>query len=82
MLDFNDEVVEIDIGRYLVSRLYVIVIIIGEMVYKLLFESFKKLLTRLQRGDAFIQSKISKFRGGRFINVGKNTRKNPRNSIL
>ncbi len=54
VLDLSDEAAETDTGGYLVLRLYVIVIVIGETVYKLLFESLKKLFTRLQRGDVFI----------------------------
>jgi len=54
VLDFSDEVVEINIGGYLVPRLYVVVVVISEIVYKLLSESFKKLFIKLQRGDVFI----------------------------
>ena len=54
VLDLNDEAVEINIDRYLVSRLYAAVVITGETVYKLPSESLKKLFVRLQRGDAFI----------------------------
>ncbi len=54
MLDFSDETAGIDIDGYLISRLYVAVMITGETVYKLLFKSFKELFTRLQRGDVFI----------------------------
>ena len=53
MLDLSDETIKINIGGYLVSRLYAAVIIVGETVYKLPSESFKKLLIRLQPGDAF-----------------------------
>jgi len=58
VLDFSDEVVGIDIGRYLVSRLYVVAVTVGETVYKFPSESLKKLFVRLQRGDVFTQSKI------------------------
>ncbi len=54
VFDLNDEAAKININRYLVSRLYVIIVIAGETIYKLLSESLKKLLTRLQRGDVFI----------------------------
>ncbi len=47
MLDFSDEVAKTNTGGYLVPRLYVVVIIIGEMVYEFLSESFKELFTRL-----------------------------------
>ncbi len=82
MLDLNDETTKINTDEYLVPRLYAAVIIINETIYKFPFESFKKLFTKLQRGDAFTQSKIQKLREGRFINVDKNTRKNPRSFIL
>ncbi len=82
MLDLNDEVTKTDIGGYLVPRLYATAVTAGETAYKLPSESLKKLFTKLQRGDAFTQSKIQKFRNKRFINAGKNTRKNPRNFIL
>jgi len=54
ILDFSDKVIRINTGGYLVSRLYAAVVIIGEIVYKFPFESFKELFTRLQRGDVFI----------------------------
>ncbi len=54
VLDLSDEAAEIDIGGYLVPRLYAAVMVVGETVYKLLSESFKELFTRLQRGDVFI----------------------------
>jgi len=54
VLDLSGEVAEIDVGGYLVLRLYVVVVAVGETVYKLPFESFKKLSIRLQRGDVFI----------------------------
>ena len=82
VLDLNDEAAEINTGGYLVPRLYAAVVTISETIYKLLSKSLKKLLTKLQREDAFTQFKIQKLRGGRFINAGKNTRKNPRSSIL
>jgi len=53
ILDLSDEVIEINTGGYLVSRLYAAAIVVGETTYKLSSESLKKLLTRLQRGDAF-----------------------------
>ncbi len=53
VFDFSDEVAEIDIGGYFVSRLYVIVMVSGETVYELLSELFRELFTRLQRGDVF-----------------------------
>ncbi len=53
ILDLSDEVTKTDIDGYLVPRLYVAVIIIGETVYKLLFESLKELLARLQRENVF-----------------------------
>ncbi len=54
ILDLNDEAAEINTDGYLVSRLYVVVAVVDETIYKLPSESFKKLLIRLQRGDAFI----------------------------
>ncbi len=53
MLDLSDEIIKTNTGEYLVLRLYVITVVTGEMVYKLPSESFKKLLTRLQRENAF-----------------------------
>ncbi len=53
VLDLSDEVVEINISGYLVPRLYAVIIVIGETVYKFPSESFRKLLIRLQREDAF-----------------------------
>ena len=47
MLDLNDEAAKINIGGYLISRLYAAVMIIGEMVYKLPSESLKELFVRL-----------------------------------
>jgi len=58
MLDFSDEIAGTDIGRYLVPRLYAAVVAVGETTYELPSESFKKLLARLQREDAFTQSRI------------------------
>ncbi len=58
MLDLSDETIKINIGGYLVLRLYAAVVIIDEMVYKLPSESFKELFIKLQRGDVFTQSKI------------------------
>ncbi len=54
MLDLSDEAVRINIGGYLVLCLYVVVVVVGETIYKFFSESFKKLLIRLQRGDVFI----------------------------
>jgi len=54
IFDLSDEAVETDTDGYLVPHLYVTAIAVGETVYKLPFESLKKLLIRLQRGDAFI----------------------------
>ena len=54
VLDFSDKVIRINTGGYLVSRLYAVVVVAGETVYELLFESLRELFTRLQRGDAFI----------------------------
>ncbi len=54
MLDLNDEAAKIDIDGYFVLRLYVVVIVVNETVYKFFFESFKELFIKLQRGDAFI----------------------------
>jgi len=47
VLDLSDETTKTNTNRYLVSRLYTAVITVGETVYKLLSESFKKLFTRL-----------------------------------
>ena len=47
MLDFGDEAVGIDIGGYLVPRLYAAVITTNKTTYELPSESLKKLLTRL-----------------------------------
>ena len=47
VFDFSDEVVEINIGGYLVPRLYVVVVVTGETVYELLSESLKELFVRL-----------------------------------
>ena len=58
VLDLNDEAAETDTGGYLVPRLYAAAMIVGETIYKLPSESFKELLTKLQRGDAFTQSRI------------------------
>ncbi len=82
VLDLSDKVIKINTDGYLVSRLYITAVIIGETIYKLLSKSLKKLLTKLQREDAFTQFKIQKLRGGRFINIDKNTRKNTSNFIL
>ncbi len=49
VLDFSDEVIKINIGEYLIPRLYVAAVIVDETVYKFPFESFKKLIARLQR---------------------------------
>ncbi len=54
VLNFSDEVAGIDTGGYLVPRLYVAAVIIGETVYEFPSESLKKLFVKLQRGDAFI----------------------------
>ncbi len=53
VLDLSDEAAGIDIGEYLVSRLYAAVMTVGETVYEFPSESLKELLTRLQREDAF-----------------------------
>ncbi len=53
VLDFSDKVIRINTGGYLVSRLYVAAVVVGETVYELLFESLKELFARLQRGDVF-----------------------------
>ena len=82
ILDLSDETTKINTGEYLIPRLYAVVVVINETIYKLASESLKELFTKLQRGDVFTQSKIQKFRGGRFINADKNIKKNPRNSIL
>ncbi len=47
ILDFSDEVTKINIGGYLIPRLYAAVMVIGETVYKLPSESFKKLFAKL-----------------------------------
>ena len=47
MLDFSDEAAGINIGEYLVPRLYAAAVITGETVYELLFESFRELFVRL-----------------------------------
>ncbi len=47
MFDFSDEVVGIDTDGYLVSRLYITVVVIGETVYEFPSESFKELLIKL-----------------------------------
>ncbi len=47
MLDLSDEAAEININKYLVSRLYVVIVVADEMVYKFLSESLKELFTRL-----------------------------------
>ncbi len=54
MFDLNDEITKINISGYLISRLYIAVVVVGETVYKLPSKSLKKLFIRLQRGDAFI----------------------------
>ncbi len=54
IFDFNDEIAEINIGGYLVPRLYVIVIIVDETIYKFPSELFKELFIKLQRENAFI----------------------------
>ncbi len=58
VLDFSNEIIKIDTGGYLVPRLYAAAIAAGETIYKLLSESLKELLTKLQRGNAFTQFKI------------------------
>ena len=47
ILDLNDEAIKININEYLVLRLYVAVMIIGETIYKLPSKSFKELFIRL-----------------------------------
>ena len=47
MLDLSDEVIKINIDGYLVPRLYAAVIVAGETIYKLLFESLRELFARL-----------------------------------
>ncbi len=47
IFDFNDETVKINTDGYLVPRLYVVIVVIDETVYKFLFESFKELFVRL-----------------------------------
>ncbi len=54
MLDFSDETTKINTDGYLIPRLYTAVMTVDETAYKLPSELFKKLLTRLQRGDVFI----------------------------
>ncbi len=58
VLDLSDEAAKINTGGYLVPRLYAAAVIIDETAYKLPSESFKELLTRLQRENIFTQSKI------------------------
>ena len=48
VLDFSDEAVRTNTDEYLVSRLYITVVVIGETVYEFPSESFKELLARLQ----------------------------------
>ncbi len=47
ILDFSDETIKINTGGYLVSRLYTIVVVVGETIYKFPSESLKKLFTKL-----------------------------------
>ncbi len=47
MLDLNDEIAKINTDGYFVPHLYAAVIIISETIYKLPFESLKKLLIKL-----------------------------------
>ncbi len=47
ILDLNDEAIKINTDKYLVPRLYITVIVVDETVYKLLFESLKKLFIKL-----------------------------------
>ncbi len=54
VLDLSDEVIKINTGGYLVPRLYVAAVVIGETVYKLPSESFKELFIKLQRENVFI----------------------------
>jgi len=58
VLDFSDEIVKTDIGGYLVPRLYVTAVAVGEIVYELPSESLKELFIRLQRENVFTQSRI------------------------
>ncbi len=47
VFDLSDEIIGINIGGYLVSRLYAAVVIVGETVYKLPSKSLKELFVRL-----------------------------------
>ena len=47
VFNLSDETTEINIDKYLVPRLYIVVIVADETVYKLLSESFKELFARL-----------------------------------
>ena len=47
ILDLSDEATKINTDKYLIPRLYVTAIIIGETIYKLPSESLKKLFTKL-----------------------------------
>ena len=47
MLDLSDETTKIDIGGYLVPRLYVAAVVIGEIIYKFFSESLKELFVKL-----------------------------------
>ncbi len=58
MLDFSDETTKTNTDKYLVPHLYTAAVTTGETTYKLPSESLKKLFTKLQREDAFTQSKI------------------------
>ncbi len=58
MLDFSDEVIKTNTDEYLVPHLYATAVTADETVCKLPSESLKKLFTKLQREDAFTQSKI------------------------
>ncbi len=47
ILDFSDETIKININGYFISRLYIVVVIIDEIVYKFFSESLKKLFIKL-----------------------------------
>ena len=54
IFNLNDKVIKINIGGYLVPRLYAAAVVINEIIYKLLSELFKELFIRLQRENIFI----------------------------
>ncbi len=47
ILDLSDEVIKIYINKYLVSRLYAAAVVVDEIVYKFLSESFRELFIKL-----------------------------------